>query len=180
MLNKIVKISILTMSLITATNSLASDKEISRSDFYNKMQSIINEKPKVLLINSPEEYIYNLSTTDFIKGLMNQYAGLTRIIASTENKSSLDEINKDLFLNIICAQAALGNEGKEHYETIEKLSIQGLDINTFNKNIEHLMKKSDNLRGIIEVPITIKQCKKEGDLANEYTNAVNLIRDARK
>ena len=162
---------------LSATIALsASADDDNRSEFYKKMKAAVEEK-KVVEINSPEEYIYNLTTTDFMKGLLNQFAGLTRIAATTENQSALDEISKDMFLNVICAQSALGEGGKEHYEIIEKLSLQGLNQDLFKKNIEYLMSRAENLRGIVEVPLTIKECKKEGDIAIDFGNASKLMKN---
>lgn len=180
MLKKLSIASLLLMSLVSTHHSIAAERDVTRSDFYNRMKAIMNEKPKTLLINSPEEYIYNLATTDFIKGLMNQYSGLTRIIASSPDPATLSDTNRELFLNIICAQSALGERGRYHYEVIEKLAIQDLDENQYNKNIKHLTSQSNNFFNLLEVPAIQKQCRKEGISAAKYSEAVNLIDNALK
>lgn len=165
------------ISLTMASSSFAIDD--GKSEFYKKMKSLVDKEQKVL-INTPEEYIYNLSTTDFIKGLMNQYASITRTIAKSENYEGLELVKKDLFTNVVCAQAALGRPSGDHYNMITDLSIKGLDEDLYKKNIQYLIDTSSDLKNLPEVPLLINECIKEGQNAKSFGLAAEKIREAKK
>lgn len=168
------------LSFVALSFSALANEATEKDDFRNKMKALLGTKDSVLLINTPEEYTYNLVTTDFIKGLMNQYAGFTRIIASTENESELDSINKEMFLNVVCAQAALGQGGQEHYEVITELALVGLDKERFEKNSNYLISKSEGNKNLLELPLTLKECKKEGLKAIDFANASKYYQEEKQ
>ena len=89
-------------------------------------------------------------------------------------------VKKDLFTNVVCAQAALGKPSEDHYNMITDLSIKGLDEDLYKKNIKYLIDTSSDLKNLPEVPLLINECIKEGQNAKSFGLAAEKIREAKK
>lgn len=91
-------------------------------DFLKKKINNILTKNVVVNITTPEEYIANLDTTDFVKGLLLENVVLSNSIAQNkDNEYKLDSIAQDIINNTACQQVIMKEESLVHYQRLMNL-----------------------------------------------------------
>lgn len=116
----------ITLMAIFSTSAIAStttSAPLSSEDFKAKLNNILNQ-PKVLTINTPEEYIYNLNTTDFVKGLMYETVLVIKFLAeNSDDDVTLASFNKEYTVNSSCFAEVIGSSGN-HFNTLFNLTLK--------------------------------------------------------
>lgn len=169
MVNNMKKIALLLMLSLPFV-SIANDNITKIDDDFKKRIDAIIEKSKtreeVLLVNSAEEYIWNLNTTDFVKGLMYE-TSLVLNFMSENNKDTerLRAFNREYQQNITCFSIIVGNDGN-HFKTIYELTL-----NTNEKKENYLEAYSFLSYQMLPFEMTkdyLDLCHNEKIKANEY------------
>lgn len=123
---KIKYVGFLIGSVLISSITLAEDKTSSIQDspvnhIENKIDNILNKKV-YLKVESPEQYIANLDTTDFVKGLFLESVVLSQKIAENkDNDLKLESMAQDVINNTACQQAIMGEESLFHYQKLMNL-----------------------------------------------------------
>lgn len=103
--------------------SVHADEKLSKEEFKKKIESIMNA-PKVLTIDSPEQYIYNLDTTQFVKGLMYETSIVLKFLSeNSKDKQKLAEFNREFTTNSQCFSIVIGN-ADNHFKTLFELTLK--------------------------------------------------------
>jgi len=131
-----------------------------------QISDILNSK-EVVLIKDEKEYIYNLNTTPFIKGLFVQSTYLFKYISdNSEDEEKLLIAKDDLAFNTLCLQAALKNEAIPHIETLHELSLPTQELkDKFKKGALFIMDKNQVINAD---PMIVDLCRNEGVKASLY------------
>lgn len=97
------------------------------TEFKNKIDFLLKknlDKKDILLVDNPETYIWNLKTTDFLKGLLFETTMVLDFMAkNSENKNLLREFSKEFEQNSTCISIIIGNSGN-HFNTIYNLTLK--------------------------------------------------------
>ncbi len=104
----------------------SADSQSDVKDFKTKIDNILKKKEKkdVLLVNSPEAYIWNLKTTDFVKGLMYETSIVLNFMAkNSDDKDTLRDFNREFQLNSTCFSIIVGN-ADNHFNNIYDLTLK--------------------------------------------------------
>jgi hypothetical protein len=120
------KIKIITLISLLSLPMVGFANETETESFKSKIDNILNQnlnKEDVLLVNTPEAYIWNLKTTDFVKGLMYE----TSIVLDFLSKNSKDldklkDFNREFQQNTTCFSIVVGS-GK-HFNMIHNLTLK--------------------------------------------------------
>lgn len=157
-------ISILTLGIFLATNVQA-DEKLSKEDFKKKIESIMNA-PKVLNIDTAEQYIYNLDTTQFVKGLMYETSIVLRFLSeNSKDKQKLAEFNREFTTNSKCFSIVVGN-ADNHFKTIFELTLRTPEAKeNFNEAYSYMV---DTLPPYQLDNEYEQLCKEEKIKANKY------------
>lgn len=95
-------------------------------DFKGKIDALLEKsinRKEVLLVDSPEVYIWNLNTTEFLKGLMYETSLVLDFMSkNNKNKEKLREFNREYQQNTTCFSIILGDGGK-HFDAIYELTL---------------------------------------------------------
>jgi hypothetical protein len=145
---------------IAPSNQSAIEKPEDKKVFIqNKINNILNKKVYVN-VTTPEEYIANLDTTDFVKGLLLESVVLSNTIAENkDNEDKLDSIAQDVINNTACQQVIMKEESLLHYQRLMNLLFktpeQRANFLAGQKNLEKHM-QNINFDGDF-----IEYCKKQ-------------------
>lgn len=115
----------ITLMAIFSTSAIAetTSTPLNSEDFKTKLNNILN-RPKVLTINTPEEYIYNLNTTEFVKGLMYETVLVMKFLAeNSDDDVTLASFNKEYTVNSSCFAEVIGSSGN-HFNTLFNLTLK--------------------------------------------------------
>lgn len=112
----------LCLPIISVANETTNEKDIFKSRIDSILAKNINKKDS-LLIDSPELYIWNLNTTDFLKGLMFETSIVLDFMSkNSKDKDKLREFNREFQQNTTCFSIIVGNSGG-HFDTIYELTL---------------------------------------------------------
>lgn len=146
--------------------AVAAEKKPELEEFKKQITDILNSK-EVLLIKDEKEYIYNLNTTPFIKGLFVQTTYLFKHISeNSEDEEKLLVAQEDLAFNTLCLQASLKQEAIPHIEALHELSLPTEELKAkFKKGALFIMDKNQVINAD---PMIIELCRNEGVKAALY------------
>lgn len=123
LLKKIALIALISIPLFAVADDKANEKLV----FKNKIENLLKinlSKKDVLLVNTPELYIWNLKTTDFLKGLMFETSLVLDFMAKNSNDTEkLRDFNKEFQQNSTCLSIIIGNSGN-HFMNIYNLTLK--------------------------------------------------------
>lgn len=110
------------------TNSVQENQRQEKTEELNKkIQNILNKKV-YLKVDTPEQYIDNLDTTNFVKGLLLESVALSDSIATNKNNPiKLQSIAQDVINNTACQQVIMGKESLFHYQKLMNLLFKTED-----------------------------------------------------
>jgi hypothetical protein len=115
----------ITLMAIFSTSVMADvqvSEPLNKDQFKNQLNKILNQ-PKVLVINTPEEYISNLNTTEFVKGLMYETVLVIKFLAeNSDDDVTLSSFNKEYTVNSSCFAEVIGSSGN-HFNTLFNLTL---------------------------------------------------------
>lgn len=125
-----------------------------KDEINRKIQNILN-KNVVLKVDTPEVYIDNLDTTDFVKGLLLESVALSDAIAKNrDNPIKLQSMAQDVINNTACQQVIMGQESLFHYQKLMgllfKTENEKKDFVQGQKNIEVFASKINFDKDFIE------------------------------
>lgn len=107
--------------VIAPVNTTSEKPEDKKVFIQNKINNILNKKVFVN-VTTPEEYIANLDTTNFVKGLLLESVVLSNTIAENkDNENKLDSIAQDVINNTACQQVIMKEESLVHYQRLMNL-----------------------------------------------------------
>lgn len=110
---------------ILSSNAVASTTDgtkLSSDEFKRQVEEIMNKK-KTLIVDSPEVYINNLNTTEFVRGLMYETSIVIKFLAEhSKDGETLNAFNREFTMNTSCFATVVGN-ADHHFETIYKLTL---------------------------------------------------------
>ncbi len=168
---KLIK-NILCITILSAafSNAAFANEKLSTEDFIKKIDSLMN-KEKVLMVDSPEEYIYNLNTTEFVKGLLYETSIVLKFIAENyDNKDKLTAFNREFSLNKNCFSIIVGN-ADNHFDYIYNLTLKTDEMkDNYKKGYSFMV---DTLEPYPMNPEYIQLCKDEKEKAKEYNKTIN-------
>lgn len=120
--------------------------KIDKDELNRKINNILNKKV-YLKVESPEEYINNLDTTDFVKGLLLESVALSDSIAvNKDNSQKLSSIAQDVINNTACQQAIMGQEAMFHYQKLMNLLFKTPESKVnFMEGQKNLQKVASNI-----------------------------------
>lgn len=146
--------------------AFATEKKPDLEEFKKQITDILNSK-EVLLIKDEKEYIYNLNTTPFIKGLFVQTTYLFKYISeNSEDEEKLLIAQEDLAFNTLCLQASIKQEAIPHIEALHALSLPTEELKAkFKKGALFIMDKNQVINAD---PMIIDLCRNEGVKAAVY------------
>lgn len=150
-----------------STTSVIADEKLSPEDFKKKIESIMNPK-KVLLVDTPESYIYNLDTTEFVKGLMYETSIVLKFLSeNSKDKEKLAAFNKEFSQNTTCFSIVVG-KSEEHFNTIYNLTLKTPEMKqNFVEGYSYMVNTLPSYPMSEEY---VNLCKKEKQNAIDYYN----------
>jgi hypothetical protein len=161
----------ITLMAIFSTSAIAetTSTPLNSEDFKAKLNNILNQ-PKVLTINTPEEYIYNLNTTEFVKGLMYETVLVMKFLAeNSDDDVTLASFNKEYTVNSSCFAEVIGSSGN-HFNTLFNLTLKTPELkDKYNKGYSFMV------NSIERYPIEKEYhdlCRNEKLKAIEYTKSL--------
>ena len=168
------KIKIITLlSLLSLPLAGFSNEKTDADLFKLKIESILEKKlnkQTVLLVNSPEAYIWNLKTTDFVKGLMYETSIVLDFMAkNSEDKDKLKDFNREFQQNSTCFAIIIGKSGN-HFNMIYDLTLK-----TPERKEAYLKAYELLAYQIKPYPMTkdyIDLCNTERERAKEYSKKI--------
>lgn len=169
------KIKIITLlSLLSLPIAGFSNESKTEADLFKlKIETILEKKlnkKDVLLVDSPEAYIWNLKTTDFVKGLMYETSIVLDFMAkNSEDKDKLKDFNREFQQNSTCFAIIIGKSGN-HFNMIYELTLK-----TPERKEAYL--KAYELLAYQIKPYTMTKdyidlCNREREKAIEYSNKI--------
>jgi len=117
----------ITLMAIFSTLAMADDtvkvnEPLNKDQFKEQLNKIINQ-PKVLVITTPTEYIANMNTTDFVKGLMYETMLVIKFLAEkSDDEVTLSSFNREFTINSSCFAEVIGASGN-HFNTLLNLTL---------------------------------------------------------
>lgn len=116
-------ISLLSLPLVGFSNESKTDADLFKSKIEAILEKKLNKKD-VLLVDSPEAYIWNLKTTDFVKGLMYETSIVLDFMAkNSKDQDKLKDFNREFQQNSTCFAIIVGNSGN-HFNMIYDLTLK--------------------------------------------------------
>lgn len=121
-IKKIVAIISLCLPIISVAKETVNEKDMFKERIDSILAKNINKKDS-LLVDSPELYIWNLNTTDFLKGLMFETSIVLDFMSkNNKDKDKLREFNREFQQNSTCFSIIVGGSGG-HFNTIYELTL---------------------------------------------------------
>lgn len=163
----------ISMMAIFSTGVMAdtetSTKTLNKDEFKQQLDKILNQ-PKVLIITTPEGYIGNLNTTEFVKGLMYETTLVIRFLAQhSDDPVVLDSFNKEYTINSSCFAEVVGSSDN-HFNTLLNLTLTTPEMKEkYNKAYSFMVNQID--RYPLEKEYH-ELCRKEKLKAIEYTKTL--------
>jgi hypothetical protein len=152
------------------TEDVVSPQEtLNKEDFKKHLEQILNQ-PKTLIITTPEQYISNLNTTEFVKGLMFETSLVIKFLAEhSDDEITLSSFNREYTINSSCFAEVVGSSGN-HFNTILNLTLQTPELKEkYNKGYSFMVDQLERY------PIEQEYhdlCKKEKIKAVEYSKSL--------
>jgi len=152
---------------VLTINAFANEPPLTPDELKVKVEQILNKK-KVLVINTPEEYIYNLDTTQFVKGLMYETSIVIKFLAENSNDpEKLEAFSKEFATNTQCFSIVVGN-ADNHFNTLYNLALPDQSMkDNYNKGYSYMV---DRLEKYPVDPQYDVLCLKEKQKAIDYYN----------
>lgn len=162
----------ITLIAIFSTSVMANDKvseSLNKDQFKDQLNKILTQ-PKVLVINTPEEYITNLNTTEFVQGLMYETVLVLKFLAeNSDDEITLASFNKEYTVNSSCFSEVIGSSGN-HFNTLFNLTLNTPELKEkYNKGYSFMVNQVE--RYPIEQAYH-DLCKNEKLKAIEYTKTL--------
>lgn len=173
--NNIIAIILMAIVSTAAMAETPTVEPLNKDQFKSQLDKILNQ-PKVLIINTPEEYITNLNTTEFIKGLMYETVLVLKFLAeNSDDDVTLASFNKEFTVNSSCFSEVIGSSGN-HFKTLFNLTLNTPELKEqYNKGYSFMVNQME--RYPIEQAYH-DLCKNEKLKAIEYTKTLEKQKKA--
>lgn len=102
--------------------NVSPNEKLSSEEFKRQIDEIMNKK-KTLIVDSPEVYINNINTTEFVRGLMYETSIVIKFLADhSKDEETLNAFNREFTMNSSCFATVIGH-ADHHFETIYNLTL---------------------------------------------------------
>lgn len=166
------KKTLLSLFLLSSISlhAIADNDTAKEDDFQKKIDAIMSQatKPKM---DAQYDYIYNLQTTEFIKGLLVESTFIFRYIAdNSDNHDNLIKIKKEALENTVCLQSAMGNEALKHLNNLFPLTLTTQEEKDDFKTGNQWLNKNS---GSLDYDEKLEElCKNEGIKAEQFVKSI--------